>query len=265
MVLGGVAGAIGGAISALTGAGASEKLEKLIITPLSLPDFKPSKTLQPIEVLFNPTTLSITKPVTWREPQPPQQSTTPAAPAAAPRKLNAPEIEFSGGGSRTLTLELLFDVTELVEIKGQKTPIPDVRTLTNKIVELTRIQRGQSQEEPPPVCQLAWGNPPKGSDFPFKGVITNLTQNFTLFRRNGQPVRATLSVQFREYLIAERDKKEIDPEFTTRVVVRGDTVSSIAADVYRDPKQWRVIADANRLDDPRRLGPGQRLNIPKLR
>lgn len=263
MVLGGVAGAIG----ALTGAGAAEKLEKLIITPLRLPDFEPSKSekLQPIEVLFNPTSLSITKPVNWREPQPPQQSSTPSTSEAASLKLNAPEIQFSGGGSRTLTLELLFDVTEPVEIKGQKTPITDVRTLTNKIVELTHVQRGQSQEEPPPVCQLAWGKPPKGSDFPFKGVITSLTQNFTLFRRNGCPVRATLSVQFREYLIPERDKKEIDPEFTTRVVVRGDTVSSIAADLYRDPKQWRTIAEANRLDDPRQIAPGQRLNIPKLR
>ncbi len=262
MVLGGVAGAIGSAIGALTGAGAAEKLEKLTITSLTQ-EFKRTET---IEVLFNPTSLSITKPVTWSEPQPPQQSATPAAPAAAPRKLNAPEIVFGGGGSRTLTLELLFDVTEPVEIKGQRKTIADVRVLTNEIVKLTRVQRGKAQDEPPPpVCLLEWGKPPTGSDFPFKGVITSLTQNFTLFRRNGCPVRATLSVQFREYLIPERDKKEIDPEFTTRVVVRGDTVSSIAAEMYRDPKQWRAIAEANRLDDPRQIAPGQRLNIPKLR
>ncbi len=259
MVLGGVAGAIGSAIGALTGAGAIDKLEKLTITPLTQ-EFKRSET---IEVLFNPTSLSITKPVTWSEPQPP--STTPAATPAATRKLNAPEIVFGGGGSRTLTLELLFDVTEPVEIKGERKTIADVRVLTNEIVKLTRIQRGKAQDEPPPpVCLLEWGKPPTGSDFPFKGVITSLTQNFTLFRRNGCPVRATLSVQFREYLISERDKKEIDPEFTTRVVVRGDTVSSIAAEMYRDPKQWRAIAEANRLDDPRQIEPGQRLNIPKL-
>lgn len=263
MVLGGVAGAVGGAIGALVGGGKSQELAKLTITPLTQ-KFERSKS---IEVLFNPTSLSITKPVTWSEPQPP--STTPAAtPSATPaatRKLNAPEIVFGGGGSRTLTLELLFDVTEPVEIKGERKTIPDVRVLTNEIVQLTRIQRGKAQDEPPPpVCLLEWGKPPIGSDFPFKGVITSLTQNFTLFRRNGCPVRATLSVQFREYLIPERDKKEIDPEFTTRVVVRGDTVSSIAAEMYRDPKQWRAIAEANRLDDPRQIQPGQRLNIPKL-
>lgn len=266
MVLG-AAGAIGGAIGTLVGAAASQKLEKLIITPLSPPKFDdPSKKLDPIEVLFNPTSLSITKPVNWQEAKSPNasSSSTPET-SATSRKLNAPEIQFSGGGSRTLTLELLFDVTEPVEIKGQKVPLTDVRELTNKIVKLTRFRRVDNKEEDPPVCRLNWGKPPTGSDFPFIGVVTNLTQNFTLFGRQGNPLRATLSVQFREYLVPERDKKETDPEFTTRVVVRGDTVSSIAAEVYRDPKQWRVIADANRLDDPRRLDPGQRLNIPKLR
>jgi nucleoid-associated protein YgaU len=267
MVLGGVAGAIGGAIGALTGTGAAGKLGKLTITPLNQ-KLQPITALKPIQVQFNPTTLSITKPVTWGDqppPSPPSELTAEKRQqfeAAQKREFNAPQITFSGGGSRTLTLELLFDVTEMTQVDGKD---PDVRILTNKIVKLTRIQRGKGQTDPPPICELSWGKPPSGSDFPFLGVITNLTQNFTLFRSDGRPVRATLSVQFKEFLDPERDKKQTDPEFTTRVVVRGDTVSSIAAEVYRDPKQWRVIANVNRLDDPRQIKPGQRLNIPKSR
>ncbi|WP_199322288.1 LysM peptidoglycan-binding domain-containing protein [Leptolyngbya sp. FACHB-321] len=271
MVLGGVADAIGGVIGALAGTGAAGKLEKLTIMPLDK-KLQKIKGLEPIEVLFNPTALSIAKPVNWREAQatPNGSSSSSASSSSTPdasatsRKLNAPEIQFGGGGSRTLTLELLFDVTEPVDIKGQKQEFKDVRMLTNKIVNLTRFRRIDNKEEDPPVCRLSWGETLSGSDFPFDGVITNLTQNFTLFGKQGNPLRATLSIQFREYLIPENDKRKTDPEFTTRVVVRGDTVSSIAADVYLDPKRWRAIADANGLDDPRRLAPGQRLNIPKL-
>lgn len=278
MVLGGVAGAVGGAIGALVGRGKSQDLAKLTITPKRLVEkgIQLISELEPIVVQFNPTTLAITKPVSWGD-TPPQSAPSgltddqrkafevaqTAAREMAKREFNAPQITFGGGGSRTLTLDLLFDVTEPIEMKGRKVPIDDVRVLTNKIVKLTRIQRGQGKTDPPPLCDLSWGDAPKGSDFPFLGVITSLTQTFTLFKRNGSPVRATLSVQFKEYLDPDRDKKQTDPEFTTRVVVRGDTVSSIAAEVYRDPKQWRVIADANRLDDPRQIEPGQRLNIPK--
>ena len=50
-----------------------------------------------IEVLFNPTSYSISKPVSYT-PQP-------------RRNLNAPLLSFGGGGSRTLPLKLFFDVT----------------------------------------------------------------------------------------------------------------------------------------------------------
>ena len=41
-------------------------------------------------------------------------------------------------------------------------------------------------------------------------------------------------------------------------------LSNIAAEIYNDPTQWRVIAEANNLDDPRHLEVGARLAIPKL-
>ena len=78
-------------------------------------------------------------------------------------------------------------------------------------------------------------------------------------------MRANLTVAFTEYLDPKKDQLENDPEFTTRLVKRGDTLSSIAGEVYRNPALWRVIAEANLLDDPRQLQVGLRLNIPKVR
>jgi nucleoid-associated protein YgaU len=133
-----------------------------------------------------------------------------------------------------------------------------VRKLTNKFVELTRIERGKDR---PPVCDISWGH--NDSDFPFSGVVTELNQEFTLFESDGRPVRANLTVSFLEFEGWEEGRRRADPEFTTYVVKRGDELSSIAAKVYGDPAAWRVIAEANRLDDPRGLEVGRTLNIPR--
>ena len=48
------------------------------------------------------------------------------------------------------------------------------------------------------------------------------------------------------------------------VVKSGDTLSSIAAEEYLDPKLWRPIAIENGIDDPRVLIPGTLLLLPTL-
>ena len=101
-------------------------------------------------------------------------------------------------------------------------------------------------------------------DFPFDGVVTNLTQSFVLFRAGGQPVRANLTVMFAEYIKPVQNQQETDPDFTTYLVKRGDSLSAIAAKLYGDPALWRVIAAGQRIDDPRRLPIGSRLAIPKV-
>lgn len=210
-----------------------------------------------IKVLFNPNSYSISKPVTWNTQA---TSTTGSQDANGTRRdLNAPTRVFAGGGSRTLSLKLFYDVTE--PINGNQ--IKDVRVETNKIVLLTQIERDSGQ---PPICQVSWGVPLQDSDFPFKGYVSNLTQEFVLFRRTGEPIRANLNVTFTEHLDPVDDKKKTDPELTTRVVKRKDTLSSIAAEIYHDPGLWRLIAEANHMDDPRDLNSsiGKRLTIPDV-
>ncbi len=211
------------------------ELAKLEIVPVD-----DNTGIDPIKVLFNPNTYSVAKTVTWT--------------AESSTSMNAPTITFGGGQSRDLSLELFYDITEQ--------PVDDVRVETGKMVTLTRIVRDLGR---PPVVKVSWGDDSKDQyNFPFIGVVSSLTQRFNLFSADGKPLRATLTVTFKEFLDSVKDQKETDPEFTTRLVKRGDTLSSIAAEVYRDPTLWRVIAEANHLDDPRHLSVGMRLNVPKL-
>ncbi len=226
---------------------ASKSVTKLEIQPLNPLTMSPSG--GPIKVAFNPNSYSITKSVTWKTPD----SST--GEGNTQELLNAPKLTFGGGSSRILTInELFFDVTEPGSGK-------DVREKTNEIVALTRINRTFKQ---PPACRVSWGSAPSGSDFPFDGVITDLTQTFTLFKKDGTPVRATLSVTFTEYLKPKDDQRKTDPELTTHTVKRGDSLSSIAGKLYGEPTRWRLIAEANGLDDPRVLEIGKVLTIPEV-
>jgi nucleoid-associated protein YgaU len=223
-------------------------LAKMTITP------EPASNFAPIEVLFNPNTYSISKTVSWTA-----ATGNSSAAGQTERRKNAPALQFGGGQSRSLSVDLFFDTTEETNDARK-----DVRNLTNQIVKLTRIVRDLDPQRPP-VCVVSWGREtPPGSDFPFTGVVTQLTQRFNLFLSDGRPVRASLTVAFTEYLDPTKDELENDPEFTTRLVKRGDTLSSIAGSVYGDPTLWRVVAEANQLDDPRVIPVGLRLNIPKI-
>ena len=202
-----------------------------------------------IEVLFNPTTYSISKSVSW-EPS----SGRARSGAGNDSRTNAPTTAFGGGGSRQLSLELFYDVTDRAAAGA------DVRDETDKIVYLTRIRR-DLQDLRPPVCKIDWGG--KSLDFPFTGTVSQLDQQFLLFHESGRPLRAVLKVVFAEFMVLGDDQLETDPELTTRVVRRGDTLASIAAEVYRDPSAWRLIATANRIENPFALTPGAKLTLPK--
>lgn len=227
------------------------KPEKLTFTPMSR-DLKTKFDAKAFKVIFNPNSYSIAKTVTWGQTGGSREGQQHGQNHNTQIYLDAPTLNFGGGGSRRLTLNLFFDVTEK--------PNTDVRVETSRIAELTKKDREQKCPLP---CEVSWGAGQK-YDFPFIGVITSLTQNFTLFSSDGMPLRADLTVVLTEYPDPEKNQRETDPELTTRLVKRGDTVSSIAGELYGDATLWRIIAEANGLDDPRLLDAGRRLTVPKL-
>jgi hypothetical protein len=178
--------------------------------------------------------------------------------------LSSPLIQFVHGNGRTLTLDLFFDTYE----KGT-----DVREFTDRItgwdagIMLSKLPdkpKGlmdiDSELHAPPVCQFIWGK------FLFPCIIERITKKFTMFLPEGIPVRATLSVTLKEYREVDVQIKEIDTHSADLAkmwtVTQGDNLWSIAAREYGNPADWRLIAEANDIDNPRILYPGQNLRIP---
>ncbi len=161
---------------------------------------------------------------------------------------NSPILQFINGESSDLTMELFFDSYE---------DKSDVRKLTKKVSDLLLVN---PETHAPPIVQFIWGS------LAFTGVLTKVSQDFTLFHPDGMPARAKLNVTFQEY--ANDDDGRAPNRSTTfdriYVVRAGDTLSSIAARVMEDPRRWRPIAEHNGIDNPRDLRPGQVLAIPAL-
>jgi nucleoid-associated protein YgaU len=175
--------------------------------------------------------------------------------------IDAPILQFVRGQTRTLALELFFDTTRS---GTSDAGVKDVTKLTDPVAELGRIQ---PKTHAPPRVRFVWG---KGLSF--RAIVDNVQQKFTLFSPSGVPVRATLTVSFKEYQTLEEQLARLNlqsPDCTRRRVLRNrDTLPLIAFEEYGDAAQWFLIADhpANRdkLGDLRRLPVGVEIEIPAV-
>ena len=165
--------------------------------------------------------------------------------------LETPPIQFIRGSGEKLSTELLVDTSDTLK---------DVRTeYVDKIRGLMNIHQ---ELHAPPVVQLLWDKEV------FCGVLESLNVTYVLFRPDGVPLRARLSVSLKEYKSVKdqikdpyRNSPDVEKTYT---VVRGDTLNAISFKLYRDASLWREIASANEIRDPRRLPPGSVLAIPKI-
>ncbi len=200
--------------------------------------------------LFNPKELSIEKSNKFSETNIPG--------------LPSPIFQFVRGNARSVTLELFFDTYEKRE---------DVRMHTDKITGwdagsmFSKIPNGKkglmdidSKLHAPPICIFIWGK------FSFQCIIERASKKYTMFLPEGVPVRATLSVSLKEYREVDVQVKDTSTEssdLTKRwTVTQGDSLWLIAAKEYGDPNEWRLIADANNIYNPRSLYPGQEIVLP---
>lgn len=166
--------------------------------------------------------------------------------------LESPPIQFVRGSAEKLSLELLADTSDTLEDVREK--------YVNKLRDLMRLN---SELHAPPIVAFRWDTQV------FKGVLESLNITYVLFSPDGVPLRAKLSVTLKEYrpaAVQYRESPTLSPDFDKSFVVRrGDTLSGISGQVYRDPAQWREIARANDIVDPRRIRPGETLRLPRLR
>lgn len=166
--------------------------------------------------------------------------------------------ELFSTGSQTLKLALIFDTRETGRDVSQQT-----RKLWLFMMTKNQRPKHEGDKIEPPQAAFEWGV------FKFVAFITNMTQQFTLFKRDGTPVRAKVDVTFTQYVDVEdyRDRPT-NPTSGSQTsermwrVMAGDRLDTIAAQVYDDPTRWRQIAEYNHIVNPLAVRPGQLLKVP---
>lgn len=208
-----------------------------------------------VEALFNPQELQISGSLQWK-----------AKGGEAVGAETQITQQFQSRNPRTISLNLFFDSYEkrtvsLFAAVPSLNPFPtpdatDVRKFTSPLLALAAINE---EFHRPPICKLSWGE----FDNIFTGVVTSMSQNFTMFMPSGMPVRATVTCSFTECDMAELELHSADIT-KTYLVKPNDTLHMIAVKQYGNAAEWRRIARANNIVNPRLLSPGMRLIIPTL-
>jgi nucleoid-associated protein YgaU len=194
-----------------------------------------------LECAFNPSEYSISKSAEWRG------TPTTGAPAA-------PTPEFVGTKPRNLRMKLLFDAWA----SGEDTVIDAVDQLL-KWCNPTPSSISQGRPNPP-ILAFAWGQ----SAF-FDAYLQSVDAQYTMFKPDGTPLRATVNVALVEVPNEPAGQNPTSGSLVghrTARMVAGDSLHSIAYREYGSAELWRGLAAENGIDDPLRVGPGTSLRIP---
>jgi Contractile injection system tube protein/LysM domain len=192
-----------------------------------------------IQCAFNPETYTVSKTNIWTYK--PNQSKDYPAP------------EFGGGMPMVYTMQLLLDVS----LQGSDQSIKDQANA------LMKAMHGGGS--PPKFVTFSWGS----TQLP-KAAPLSISIHYSMFHPNGDPMRAFVDLELAQADDSSPPGQAQNP--TTRgtaglrshIVQDGDSLQSIAYESYGDPTRWRVIAEANGIDDPLRIGRGTALSIPRL-
>ncbi len=201
---------------------------------------KNSTTIVP--VLFNPEEYNVSRSVNYAKLDVPGT--------------DSPIMQFISGGETSLTMTLHFDTQNDYIRKTSD----DVRVYMQPIMNALWID---GKLHAPPQAAFSWGG------CFFKGIITDARQSFTMFLPSGVPVRARLEVTFKsiEDALNARKKSPFESPNRTkaRLAEKGAQLWRMADAEYGDPKYWRIIADYNKIYNPRKLPEGKFLQLPPFK
>src|SRR5580704_1238717 len=175
-----------------------------------------SGTMEFIDVQFNPTQLSFNKGVQIADIPIPG--------------LDTPLLQFVRGQNESLSVDLFFDSTE----GGMGANARSVTEYSDQFYQLVKIE---PDSHAPPVCEFIWNDKFPGTNISaemgnqkrnsFKCIVESVRHQYTLFSPEGIPLRATLSVNLREYKTLNEQLAQLNlnsPDRTqVQVVQSGDT------------------------------------------
>jgi len=223
------------------------RLEKAELRQLDATFQNEIKSEKWVKVQFNPEPLKVSFANQVKTPEGAGDQSGPAA------------RQFVGSGTTKLSLQLWFDVTApLAQGVPKET---DVRRLTQKVAYFITPQE-EGKKMVPPAVRFIWGS------FQFDGIMESLEESLELFSPEGLPLRASVTLNLSQQRITKftfRPTRAAGPApaVGTQPMAQassGSTVQALA-DGAGKGNDWQSVASANNIENPRRLQPGQLVDM----
>jgi nucleoid-associated protein YgaU len=161
-----------------------------------------------------------------------------------------------------LTFQFLFDATGAVPLPDGASAISDEGVETRISAFKRVVLQYNGEEHKPNNLKLIWGR------LLFKCVLNELNLEYTLFRADGTPLRASATAKFVGYVEDElrvATERRESPDIThLRVIRDGEKLQDHVVSIYGDAALYLEVARANRLVNFRRLKTGQPLVFPPV-
>jgi len=167
------------------------------------------------------------------------------------------QLKYEYTEPEEITFDFLFDNTGIIDGQPRASIAEDLKKFKDVLI----AYKGDSHE--PRHFKLVWGE-----NSIFKGRVTEVSINHKMFKPDGTPIRATATVKFRSSIEEQKraaQENRSSPDLThIRKVKYGDTLHLMCYRIYGDPKYYLQVAEANGLDNFRRLKPGTDIFFPPL-
>ncbi len=221
--------------------GAKPALQKALLSVVEGNPLSPRQ----IKFMFNPESCTVKGGAKWNvEP-------TKAAKESAPP-------HYGGAQQVSVSMNVLFDESERANGDVSKY-IETLLTWTRPTPDTLQAKKHPSG----PILQFSWGS--NKTFVEFRCVLSSISAQYTMFRRDGAPVRAMVSITLEQ---VPKDFKRQNPTSgavhgrSVHAFADGDSLHSIAFREYGDAGLWRGVATFNRIDDPLRIPSGTSLLLP---
>lgn len=223
------------------------KLDKLLIVACCDPEReKPIIPSLQFEAMFNPSTLTQTYALAWT-----RQNT----------RGGTPSLDYTRTPPQDISLTLILDGTGVDQHGFERFTQQTVLQRIQKFLQVTYYYQGDLHE--PAYLLISWA----GTRW-LECRLQSVDIKYTLFDRDGTPLRAELSAKFVSDPPPVKTALKKNPKSADlthmRMVSSGDTLPLLTKQVYGSADRYLDVARFNNLDDFRNLTPGQRLLFPPL-
>lgn len=217
-------------------------LELMKITGYTDEGFQNKFPGDPYTFMINPDNIKLQKSIDYNEQQAPATSST--------------SQKYKSTPSDKLNFDLVIDCTGVVDTK-RVDMAQEIKALETIIYTYNgKIHR-------PNFVKIQWGQ-----DITFSGVLNSIDISYTLFKPDGSPLRAKISLAFSQYISPETvtmtDAPE-SPDLTHIVTVNeGMSLPQLCLKTWNDDSLYVQVAAYNKLNKFRNLSGIDKLIFPPV-